>query len=345
MNLSTQAQRWTRRALMSALAGAMLCTAVPAFAAESSVPANQETIPDNDVRGEAKMTLLREALALDMGLEQFYGSIDETQRRKGLDLAEEAVTISAEGLSSASEVAQARKKVKEAANKLLLPQMDSGAYIKHYIRGLLNYDLVPEANPTSKYPQEAIDSAIAKLKELDARVPIVGLEPEAYMQAYMEYLSIRVELDMQAYMKPYIRQYINARDDINGHIERAKDIKEDYSSLLEAFLTRNEILFSRMGMARGEAENVYIYKNMVSSYTALTEAFYMLPELRDARLLLDSPRGNRPGQYPASAVGTLRRAVNEAARALDKARTQNDVFKARKELSSAVAEFQSRLIQ
>lgn len=331
--------------LMSVLAGTMLCTAVPAFAAENPDAAQQTAVADTDVRGEAKTALLREALALDMSLEQFYSRVDETQRRKALDLAEQAVTISAQGLSSLSEVAQARNKVKEASNKLIMPQMTHGAYIKHYIRSLVEYELVPEANPTREYPQEAIDSAVAKLKELDARVPIVGLEPEAYMQAYTEYLSIRVELEMQAYMKPYISLYMSARDNTNAQVERAKDIHEDYSSLLDAFLTRNEILHSRMGMARGEAENAYVYKKMSDAYAALNEAFSMLPELRDARLLLDSPRGNRPGQYPASAVGTLRRAVNEAARALDKARTQNDVYTARKELISAVAEFRSRLIQ
>ncbi|OWR30076.1 hypothetical protein CDO73_13480 [Saccharibacillus sp. O23] len=330
---------------MSALAGAMLCTAVPAFAADNPDAAQQQAaFPDNDIRGEAKTALLKEALALDLGLEENSGTIDETQRRKGLDLAEQAVTISADGLSSASEVAQARKKVKEAANKLFMSRMDSGAHIKFYIQRLTDYVLTPAANPTAKYPQEAIDSAVGKLKALDARVPIVGLEPEAYMQAYMEYLSIRIELDMQAYMGTYITAYIRTRDHVNAQIERTKDIDEDYSNLLEAFRTRSEILFSRMGAARGEAELAYIFNKMNASYFALTEAFYMLPELRDARLLLDSPRGNRPGQYPASAVGTLRREVNAAARALDQARMQDDVYKARKDLSSAVAEFRSRLI-
>ncbi|WP_172195301.1 hypothetical protein [Saccharibacillus qingshengii] len=335
----------TRRILASVLAGVMLGTAVPAFAAENpAFEQQQAAAADNGIQSEAKLALLQEALALNLGLEQFSGSIDETARRKGLDLAEQAVIVSEDPSSSVSEVAAIRKKVKAAADKQFLDYMQHGAYIKLEISRLINYTLDPAYNPTSKYPQEAIDSALAKLNALEQRLPTVGLKPADYVQAYQEYLSIHVGLDMQAYWNNYESLYVRARDYANSEIERVKDIDEDYSNLREAFEKRIETLRGQLDSARSEAELAYVYQKMSNSYAALLHGIRLVTELHDARLLLDSPRSSGSGQYPASAVGTLRRAVNEAASQLDKARTWDDVNYAQSDLYEAVQEFRSRQI-
>ncbi|MEJ8305419.1 hypothetical protein [Saccharibacillus sacchari] len=65
-------------------------------------------------------------------------------------------------------------------------------------------------------------------------------------------------------------------------------------------------------------------------------------DIEAARLLLNLPKGIRSGQYPASAFGTLRRAINEAQRALEKGSSAAQFVQAQTKLAAAVADFRSK---
>ncbi|CAM3640707.1 MULTISPECIES: hypothetical protein [Saccharibacillus] len=73
-----------------------------------------------------------------------------------------------------------------------------------------------------------------------------------------------------------------------------------------------------------------------------TPAAGLSADLAAARALLDLPRGIRSGQYPASAFGALRRAINEAQRALEKVGTDARLAQARSALASAVSAFRAK---
>ncbi|MDO3411954.1 hypothetical protein QWJ34_19485 [Saccharibacillus sp. CPCC 101409] len=93
---------------------------------------------------------------------------------------------------------------------------------------------------------------------------------------------------------------------------------------------------------------------ITSAFAKVKAAYEALPQggssssalaadIAAARELLNLPKGIRSGQYPASAFGDLRRAINEASLVLNrKSSTSAQLEQARTKLVAAVAQFHSR---
>jgi len=84
-------------------------------------------------------------------------------------------------------------------------------------------------------------------------------------------------------------------------------------------------------VALNDAES---YRNMIVEGVRLAE------RIQKANLLMDSPRGIQPGQYPASSFGKLNREINAAKRVLDKAWTADELHETDYLLSLHISEFQ-----
>ncbi len=81
--------------------------------------------------------------------------------------------------------------------------------------------------------------------------------------------------------------------------------------------------------------------NDVSIYSyIIVEAAYLNRTITQAQQVVDtSPKGIRSGEYPASAFGTLNRAINEAKRVLETGKSAEEINNAAYELNYAVGVF------
>lgn len=113
-----------------------------------------------------------------------------------------------------------------------------------------------------------------------------------------------------------------------------------------AFDTAVKELEKQLVVSAAPAPIASAFAQIKTAYEALPQggnpASALAVDIEAARLLLNLPKGIRPGQYPASAFGTLRRAINEAQRVLEKGSTPEQFLQAQSKLDAAVADFHSK---
>ncbi|OWR31479.1 hypothetical protein CDO73_07055 [Saccharibacillus sp. O23] len=167
-------------------------------------------------------------------------------------------------------------------------------------------------------------------------------EPETW-EIFWKYLNFRADLeDRRSGRKEIFAQTFQYRTDVLNRLT-AGTLTEAQTAGFDDAVSRLEAVLA----TSGDQEAV------VSAFAQVKSAYETLPtsgnpqavlaaELEAARKLLDLPKGIRSGQYPASAFGDLRRAINEANLVVKRGSTPSELVQARSKLAAAVAEFHSR---
>gem|GEM_PF-4167999 len=154
----------------------------------------------------------------------------------------------------------------------------------------------------------------------------------------------------------YLSAFEDMRNGRNALLQNLFDYRTDVlnrlasgqlsASQTTSFDDRVQALQRRLAELGSQAEIASAFAQVKSAYEALPPSVQpqtgLAADLEAARKLLDLPKGIRSGQYPASAFGDLRRAINEANLVLKWGSTPSEMAQAQSKLAAAVAEFYSR---
>ena len=228
------------------------------------------------------------------------------------------------------------------------------AYIEDYIRDasilerqtfqtarMLN-DSIGTAPGT--YPQEAADTMMAIIAEAQAAAYDPNITVPQLREQYLKYIEGTAVLrdSMNLDHSQRLGQLNQQRQTI-AELSANLPNTADYSKLLSAFHAQanglEALLADNSGLLPIECAALCVQ----NAYTALTEGLQLAGELDQASKLLDSPKGIRSGQYPSSAFGELRKAINKSASVLTKASPPEQLNASRAALAEAVLKFRSTL--
>lgn len=118
------------------------------------------------------------------------------------------------------------------------------------------------------------------------------------------------------------------------------DLVED---LREAYDTSAAALKAILDRTSGKNELDAAQSGVETTYAALNEGLTLAADIKSAEPLLDSPTGKEKGQYAASAVGTLKRAIGKAERALETSVTKQQLTDSREVLADSVQAFKAKI--
>lgn len=169
-----------------------------------------------------------------------------------------------------------------------------------------------------------------------------GGDPEVW-RLFMDYLKLSADFeDRRSGRKAVFEQTFMYRTDVlnriaAGSLPQAQAIPFDNAVLQ---------LESTLVSFGGQDDVASTFARVKSAYEALPSSgdsqAGLTADIEEARKLLDLPKGIRSGQYPASAFGNLRRAINEANLTLKRGGTSSELAQARSKLAAAIAEFHGR---
>ncbi len=161
------------------------------------------------------------------------------------------------------------------------------------------------------------------------------------LSAYKQFLLRESEAnDITAFRAS---DYTSVLKQYEANIEaRTENIDEDLvEDLREAYDTSAAALEAILDRTSGKNELDAAKSGVETTYAALNEGLTLAADIKSAEPLLDSPTGKEKGQYGASSVGTLKRAIGKAERALEKSTTAEQVKEARSDLAAAVSTFKN----
>lgn len=160
---------------------------------------------------------------------------------------------------------------------------------------------------------------------------------------FWKYLNFRADFeDRRSGRKEILAQTFQYRTDVLNRLT-AGTLSETQTAGFDDAVSRLESVLVTSGDQDAVAS---AFAQVKSAYEALPTSGNpptgLAADLEAARKLLDLPKGIRSGQYPASAFGDLRRAINEANLVLKRGSTPSELAQAQNKLAAAVAEFHSR---
>ncbi|MEJ8304491.1 hypothetical protein [Saccharibacillus sacchari] len=164
---------------------------------------------------------------------------------------------------------------------------------------------------------------------------------DGVLSAYKQFLLREAQAnDVAAFNKS---DYASVLKQYEANIEaRTENIDDDLvEDLSEAYDTSAATLEAILDRTSGKNELDAAQSGVETTYAALTQGLTLAASIQAAEPLLDSPTGKEKGQYGASAVGTLKRAIGKAERALETSTTAEQIKKAQTALASAVNEFKN----
>lgn len=162
-------------------------------------------------------------------------------------------------------------------------------------------------------------------------------------EIFWKYLNFRADLeDRRNGRQEIFAQTFQDRTDVLNRLA-AGTLSEAQTAGFDDAVSRLESVL----MTFGDQDAVLsAFAQVKSAYEALPTSGNpqtgLAADLEAARKLLDLPKGIRSGQYPASAFGDLRRAINEANLVLKRGSTRSELTQAQSRLAAAVKEFHSR---
>ncbi|GGN95764.1 hypothetical protein [Saccharibacillus kuerlensis] len=162
---------------------------------------------------------------------------------------------------------------------------------------------------------------------------------DAYVDIYAKYILERQKLNPTKDPGWYGAQLAYIREDVETKHQAALSAgsTEDYSASLQEVdqaLSNAEHLLANsasitwleiaLADARAKAENAIEAFDPYVPQRPFREESFLTSLIQASKNRMDSPKGINPGEYPASAFGALRRAINEAERSLEKGKTRAD---------------------
>ncbi|WP_172194803.1 hypothetical protein [Saccharibacillus qingshengii] len=197
----------------------------------------------------------------------------------------------------------------------------------------------PEGQNLTPYQLAVLDvvdqtfAMMAKTKDTNSS----SLDAYQYFKvevAKLEYLRTPDLADYRAKLAEYQARAVSA-------VETLERLGADYQAN-KADFDRSAAFLQTLLSGTYETGVYEIAVNDVLNYRELLIRSANLAERIDqAKPLLDSPRGTQPGQYPASAFGKLKRALNNAQRVLDNDKTADEMMEAGYQLNRTAEEFKA----
>ncbi|GEM_PF-4168001 len=164
------------------------------------------------------------------------------------------------------------------------------------------------------------------------------------LSAYKMFLLRAAEAnDLQSYQPADYTSVLNQyRANIKARIENAGSYAKKADQLQKAFTVSAKALEEAIVRSPGKNALDAARSGVETTYAALTEGLTLAEALVKAEPLLDSPAGKEKGQYPPSAIGTLRRDLHKAERVLETSNTAESMTQARTALAKAISDFQAK---
>ncbi|WP_172250662.1 hypothetical protein [Saccharibacillus deserti] len=166
---------------------------------------------------------------------------------------------------------------------------------------------------------------------------------EEVWRCFMDYLQLAAEFeDRRSGRSELLKQTFQYRTDVLNRVHLGQ-LSQAQTAGFDAAVEKLEAL-----LAASDAPEAIqtAFQQVKPAYEALPSSgspgSALAADIEAARKLLDLPKGIRSGQYPASAFGALRRAINEAQRTLEKGGTDAQLAQAQSKLAAAVKEFRGR---
>ncbi|GGO03856.1 hypothetical protein [Saccharibacillus kuerlensis] len=168
-------------------------------------------------------------------------------------------------------------------------------------------------------------------------------EGQEAWRLYWEYLNAMADFEDKRNGRTDIwEQTFQTRADVLNRVA-AGQLSREQTAEFDSAVQKLETLLAALGSPE---EIQAAFSQVQSAYEALPSSgnpgTSLAADIEAAHKLLDLPKGIRSGQYPASAFGTLRRAINEAQLSLTRGGTEAQLKQAQDKLASSVADFLSR---
>ncbi|GGN91079.1 hypothetical protein [Saccharibacillus kuerlensis] len=234
------------------------------------------------------------------------------------------------------------------------------AYIEEYIRDASilerqTFQMARMLNDSigttpGTYPQDAADKMFAIIEEAQAVVYNESSTVSQFCDQYRKYIEGAAALNdsMNFDRADRLNKLNTERQTIEALAANASS-DENSDKLVEAFKVQadelDKLLNGTSGLLAVEAATRCVQSayNACQEGISADEGIQLANELDEARKLYDLPKGIRSGQYPNSAFGELRKAVNKSALTLSRNSSQAQLSEARASLVEAVAIFHSKL--
>ncbi|MDO3409474.1 hypothetical protein QWJ34_06840 [Saccharibacillus sp. CPCC 101409] len=180
------------------------------------------------------------------------------------------------------------------------------------------------------------------LKEAQAKLASGSGKADA-LSAYKLFLTRAAEAnDIAAFTAADYSATLKQYDaNLSARLESAGG--QDLSDLQDAYKASVAALESAIDDASGKNALDAAQAAVETTYQTLAEGATLAQAINGAEPLLDSPAGKEKGQYPASAIGTLKRAINKASTSLEKSGTKQQLTEARQTLADAVSDFKGKI--
>ncbi|MDO3410836.1 hypothetical protein QWJ34_13770 [Saccharibacillus sp. CPCC 101409] len=296
-----------------------------------------------DWTSPARSSLLRVISASARASDDFYSDPDNAKYVEVKSAVDRARALLQETDVTSTKLASAERSLSAALD----------AYIKEYIRdaSILERQTFQTARMLSnaagttpgKYPQQAVDAMLAVIDQAQAVAYDPNATPEQLRSAYRKYVDgFAVLQESRIYDQGSYAASLDAkRQNIQARLSELQS-REDFAKLTASFEAHAAGLDRLLAANATQLAVEGADRAVQSAYEALTEGLNLAADLAQARSLMDSsPKGIRSGQYPSSAFGELRRAINQAASSLSGSAGASKLTEARASLGKAVEKFKS----
>ncbi|GGN95768.1 hypothetical protein [Saccharibacillus kuerlensis] len=271
-----------------------------------------------------------------------YAPLEPSQKQyaKLAEIRNRAIEVSADPDAPADRVFSSSRKLEEALDRY----NDTAIGNANSVKKILSEVQTATLNGRNESALNASERLLLK-GVTEAQNKLTGDSTKAgALSAYKHFLLREAEAnELESFKASDYTAVLNQYEaNIKARIESAGSYAKDADKLQKAYHTSVKAM--QAAISGSDNKNVLdaAQSGLETTYTALTEGLGLAEEIRKAQPLLDSPVGREVGKYPASAIGTLNRAINKAQRALDTAKTSAGIAEARAELVKSISDFKAK---
>ncbi|MEJ8304493.1 hypothetical protein [Saccharibacillus sacchari] len=346
MNKKFPIKKWTAAAAAAAiLAGGALPLGTATTAAESAVSA--EAGSSAYLQSEARIQLIE----LILSNEEAENAL---QIASGVDEHADLYKISKEALVQVFDPSVSDTKLRETYRKFvkeydafLALRFRNGASsqvnpIQRSIEAIYRFESQP-FSPKTQARLDMMRQAIEVFKNPENSTSLI-------VETFKNYVSYGIAENRStptdaAVQQEYLRVIAEREASLAKNLAASAAKPEDYAAQLQ----RHREISARAQSAISDPSTTYnarkaAYLSYFPSANAMGSSIWLSENLLTARKLLESPAGIRSGQYPASAFGELKVAINKANNVLQNEKLEIPISRASSDLSDAIRIFRGRLV-
>lgn len=346
MNRKIAIKKWTTAAAAAAiLAGGVLPTGAASLSSQSAFAAEADSFAylQSEIRVQLTELILsneqaENALQLPYGVDEHFDLYKISK--------EAAIQVFDPSVSDTKLRETYRKFVKEYDSYLAFRFREGATsqvnQVYRSIESIHRFQSEPFSPETQAY-LDFLDRALEVFKNPQSGTPLI-------VDTFKTYMSYGVEQNRSkpqdaALQQESLRVIANREMSLNQTMAASSAKPEDYAVQLQ----RHREITARVQAVIGDPSTTYnvrsaAYLSYFPSFNAMEMSLPLAENLLTARALMQSPAGIRSGQYPASAFGELRIAINKATYALQNEKLEIPISRANSDLAGAIRTFRGRLV-